>query len=467
MTAAAELPVSTARPSPTVAYLTVAWWTGLGLVAVVGGARLDELWPEWRVGFVAAGIWGINLLLMRYAVGPPFRFGRVIVLSVFFGLMMTLVGTGSYWATTVRFPSYRVFIERAALFVASCTMLSILGSLVGARLGSAAHAGVRWVYRWDWNRLRIMTYALAAVCLFGTYMSVKKIGYVPILAGDPESDRVLFPALAGIWFRFAVFGTVVALLAGVQACARRGSWPLVAVAGVCLFCATLFGNRFFAAFPLGAIVLLWDQIRARVPVGTIAVAVLVIAPLLAYLGWWRQQDPSVLVLSPVALALYGTLGEFRDLGWTMDYYSVGHPLLHGSTMGGMIVPLLPGPAWSALGVDKAAVFAHSNAAILATNMGQFAAQRVGLFGELFMNFGWVGALVGAVCYGVVIGYLDRKLVTLNQNDAVRGIILAVIAVATIYAQVGQWNMWTATIVESCYPILAVALLAARREARPA
>ena len=62
---------------------------------------------------------------------------------------------------------------------------------------------------------------------------------------------------------------------------------------------------------------------------------------------------------------FRSLGEFRDLGWTLDYYSGAHPLLHGSTLGGLVVPLLPSPIWSVVGVDKAAVFAHSNAAVLA------------------------------------------------------------------------------------------------------
>lgn len=183
---------------------------------------------------------------------------------------------------------------------------------------------------------------------------------------------------------------------------------------------------------------------------------------MALLGWWRQQDQSVLLLGPLGMVLFGTLGEFRDLGWTLEYYGTAHPFLHGSTLGGLVVPLLPSPVWSVMGVDKAVIFAHSNSAVLAQEMGQFAAQRVGLYGELFMNFGWLGALIGALMYGCVVGYVDQQFLRLGDGTGVRGVILAVVAVAIIYAQVGQWNMLTAAITGSCYPILLLALFSARR-----
>ncbi len=448
-----------------VAYGVVALWVGLLVVAAGWGAWLDQVWPAWSVAFWAAAVWGVNILLLYYAVGPPFGFSRIAMLSVVFGFLMTVVGSGSYWATIQLFPLYRVFIERAALFVAVCTLASLVGCIAIIRLGSWGTVQ-KWSYVWDWGRLRVLTCALLAACVLGTYMSIKKIGYVPILVGDPESLRVEFPAIAGVWLRLSMLGIVVGLIAGAQICARRANWVVWVIGASGLACASLYGNRFSIALPLGAVVLLWDQVRRRVSIRSIALGVMVGVPILALLGWWRQQDQSVLLLGPMGMVLFGTLGEFRDLGWTLDYYSGGaHALLHGSTLGGLVVPLLPNPVWAAVGVDKAAIFAHSNSAVLAQEMGQFAAQRVGLYGELFMNFGWLGALLGALLYGCVIGYLDQRFLWLRDWKAVRGIVLAVIAVAVIYAQVGQWNMLTAAITGSCYPILLIALLSARRVAR--
>ncbi len=442
-------------------------WIGLSLIAAGWGGALDVAWPAWSTAFWAAAVWGANLLILHYVVGPPFTISRIALLSVVFALLMTVVGSGSYWATTQLFPQYRVFIERAGLFVALCTLCSLIGIVAGRRLTAAPHVSDS-TFQWDWDRLRILTYALAAVCALGTYMSLRRIGYLPILSGDPESLRVEFPAIAGIWFRFSVLGIVLGLIAGAQICARRANGVVWLLGAFGLIGASVYGNRFFLALPIGATLLLWDQVRGRISPRVIGLGLLIGVPVLAVLGWWRQQDASVVLLGPIGMVLFGTLGEFRDLGWTLDYYSSGaHPLLHGTTLGGLVVPLLPSPLWSAVGVDKAAIFAHSNAAVLAQEMGQFAAQRVGIYGELFMNFGWLGALIGAVLYGMVVGYLDRRFVEVREGGAVRGILLAAVAAAVIYAQVGQWNMLTSTITGSIYPILLLALVASRRVARAA
>jgi tellurite resistance protein TehA-like permease len=82
-----------------------------------------------------------------------------------------------------------------------------------------------------------------------------------------------------------------------------------------------------------------------------------------------------------------------------------------------------------------------------------------------MNFGWSGAIVGAFMYGLLLGYLDRRFLALRERRAVGGVLLAVIVATTLYAQVGQWNMWTSAITNLAYPILVVALLVARRTPR--
>src|SRR5438046_1359461 len=96
-------------------------WVGHGVFAVwfvllaivtVWGVDLDEIWSGWSAAFSAIAVWGLNLLLIYYVVGPPFVFSRPSILSVTFALLMTILGSASYWATTQLFPLYRVSIER-------------------------------------------------------------------------------------------------------------------------------------------------------------------------------------------------------------------------------------------------------------------------------------------------------------------------------------------------------------------
>src|SRR5437867_2568702 len=137
-------------------------WALLAAVAGAASASLDLAWPHWPLAFGGAALWGLNLLLLLYVIGPPFTVSRVPLLAVAFGFLMTVVGTGNYWATTILYPGYRVNIERAMLFVALCTTVMLCG--LAAALGVLARLPLEAQPRleWAWARLRIATYAVSA-----------------------------------------------------------------------------------------------------------------------------------------------------------------------------------------------------------------------------------------------------------------------------------------------------------------
>jgi len=114
-----------------------------------------------------------------------------------------------------------------------------------------------------------------------------------------------------------------------------------------------------------------------------------------------------------------------------------------------------------VGVDKGAIYSQDSATLLAQAMQQTTGQRIGLYGEFFMNFGWIGAIVGALLYGGLIAYLDRQYENARPNE-VRAVLLALTIAAGVFAQIGQLNMFTSTLTGFGYPILIVGLIAARR-----
>jgi hypothetical protein len=306
-----------------------------------------------------------------------------------------------------------------------------------------------------------MTYVVFAVAAVGTAVSVRRIGYVPILAGDPTAARMDFPAIGGVWYRLSMLGGVAAMLVAVLAAARRATLGQYAVGIVSLGMVGLYGPRFFVALPLGVGLLLWDRLRSPIRLSRALLLILIGAPILAIIGYWRSQDTSVTLLAPLGVLFYGTLIEFRDLGWALDHYALGDRFLHGGTLGSAIVPLLPAPLWRLVGIDKAAIYAHDSATILADAMGQTTGQRIGAYGEFFMNYGWTGALLGAVIYGILLAHLDDRYGRVNGGH-VRGVFLALIIAAATFAQIGQLNMFTSTLTGYGYPIALVALVSARR-----
>jgi hypothetical protein len=438
-----------------------AWWVVLGVAAVVEGSWLNQVWPAWRWAFGAAAVWGANAALLVYGISPPLRVSRPPVLAAGFALLMTVLGSGSYWATVQLYPLYRVGIERAAWFVAVCTMIALGAAAVTKRIFGRSEHRPRAALRWDWSRLGAMTYVVFAVAAIGTFVAIRRIGYIPILAGDPTSARVDFPAIGGIWYRLSMLGGVVALLVAAQGAARRATVPVYLIGFASLCMVGLYGPRFFVALPLAVSLLLWDKFRAAISIRRVVLFALVAAPLLAVVGHWRERDESATLLSPLGVLLYGALGEFRDIGWALDYYSLGDRFLHGTTLGSLVVPLLPSPVWSLVGIDKAAIYSQNSASLLADAMGQTTGQRIGAYGEFFMNFGWAGAVIGALLYGVLLGYLDDRFRRVDSGQ-VWGVFLALAIATTVFAQVGQLNMFTSTLTGFGYPMALVALVAARR-----
>jgi uncharacterized membrane protein YeaQ/YmgE (transglycosylase-associated protein family) len=127
----------------------------------------------------------------------------------------------------------------------------------------------------------------------------------------------------------------------------------------------------------------------------------------------------------------------------------------------VVVPLLPAPIWQLVGIDKGAIYAHSSAGVLASAMGQTTGQRIGAYGEFFINFGWVGALVGAALYGTLLWFLDDRFERVEAGS-VRGIFLAIAIATAVFALIGQLDMFTSTLTGFGYPLSVAALVAASR-----
>jgi len=439
----------------------VSAWALLASLSAAAGGALEAVSPRWPLAFGAAALWGLNLLILLYGVGSPFSLTRIPILAAGFGLLMTVLGTGSYWATTVLFPGYEVNIERAMLLVALCTSVTLTSLVVCLRvLERIPHASGAHI-EWDWERLRVVTYLVTAAAAIGTLESLRRIGYIPILSGDPASVRFDFPMIGGIWYRLSVMGGVGALLAAAQVASRQARLGVYAAGLACLLMVSAYGARFLVALPVGVALLLWDRFRARLPVVRTALMLALVMPIVPLLGYLRQGFPLSRALGPGGLFFFNTFLEFRDLGWAMDFFGDGNRLVHGSTLGSVLVPLLPAPLWTLVGIDKAALYSRDSATLVADAMGQTTGQRIGAYGEFFMNYGWPGALLGAALYGVLLAYLDWRF-RHSTPGQVRSLLLGLTAAAAIFAQIGQLNMFTSTLTGLGYPVLLVALFVARR-----
>ncbi|HEX2780953.1 MAG TPA: O-antigen polysaccharide polymerase Wzy, partial [Gemmatimonadaceae bacterium] len=226
-----------------------------------------------------------------------------------------------------------------------------------------------------------------------------------------------------------------------------------------LLAVSLFGQRFFPIVAIGSLVVWRDLCIRRVRLRHLAIGAALALGLLITLSIHRSGGtPSLATLETVG---YFAFAEFRDFAWSLGYFADPAYRLHGATIPGAIVPVLPGAAWSLVGVDKDALFALNSADVMAALSGAPVGIRVGLIGELYMNFGTLGVAIGMVLFGMLLVWLDRRMLGSDSSDPFAP-LLAVTCVLVVFTLVGQLNMFASSINAFGYPIIATGILAARR-----
>jgi len=140
--------------------------------------------------------------------------------------------------------------------------------------------------------------------------------------------------------------------------------------------------------------------------------------------------------------------------------------VRGETLAGAVVPLLPGKVWSLVGVDKASLYDRSSAQLMSELMKVEVGIRIGIIGELYMNYGIAGVLVGMFLFGLLLAAIDARL---RSSTVVSSIapFFALISVLCVFALVGQLNMFGSSISVFGYPLLGAFLLASTARERSA
>lgn len=404
------------------------------------------------LALVAAQLSALSLVVLA---GKPFRIGRPPVAVGLFGFAMVSLGTISIRVTTALFPDYDVRTEPAL-------WLSTLGFCAAALPLLLARRRVHRAPQWSWQprRFAIALVILAAVSVLGMAGALARIGYIPAIRGDVEAERVGFAGAAGIFFRLAMFGVPLAILAATSGWARiqAGIKPYL-LAGLGLLAAGLFGPRFFPVVAVGTLVVWRDLWVKRVRLAHLAAGATLALALLILLSIHRSGGtPSLATFETIG---YFAFAEFRDFAWSLGYFADPAYRLHGATIPGAIVPVLPGGAWSLVGVDKDALFALNSADVMAALSGAPVGIRVGLIGELYMNFGTPGVAIGMVLFGLLLVWLDRRMLASDSGDPFAP-LLAVTCVLVVFTLVGQLNMFASSMNAFGYPIIATAIVAARR-----
>jgi len=426
-------------------------------IAAVVGQRMPNVALAVAMPLALAAAYA-NIL----AAGRPFQISRAPIAMALFAIAMIILGTGSYYATQFLFPEYYAPIEDALLL----TALGLAASAAGIALVRVMSQGKTPLQRWEWHpvKLDVAIYTLLIICLIGTLAAIHRIGYIPILRGDIREERLAYADQLGFLYMMSVMGVPAMILAG----ARRFAFGPSAGGNIAIvlgaLCAGLYGPRFFPVLGAATLFLIYDQLRRRIRLWKVALVVCVVIPGLIGLAVYRESD--LPAEAPLVTLSYLSFGEFRDFAWSLRYYEDPAHRVRGETLAGAVVPLLPGKVWSLVGVDKASLYDRSSAQLMSELMKVEVGIRIGIIGELYMNYGIAGVLVGMFLFGLLLAAIDARL---RSSTVVSSIapFFALISVLCVFALVGQLNMFGSSISVFGYPLLGAFLLASTARERSA
>ena len=396
------------------------------------------------------------------AAGRPLRVTRAPIAFGLFAFATVVLGTGSVIATRALFPYYTAPI-------ADALWLEGIGvSAVAAVVWLAAHLPQRhgrMRFEWSAPRLDALILILGVLAIVSTIGVIREIGYVPLFRGDireERSDGTLL-AGAGILLRLSLLSVPVAVLAAVRYLHFGRSSLAVAMFSAGVVCSALYGPRFFPLVAVVTALTLVDQFRRAIRVWQVIVVGAAMVPILIGAAIHRENisEADVSLSSPAITVFYFAFGEFRDFASSLSFFDRPDARLRGETLPSVVVPLLPGKLWRLVGVDKDALYARSSADVMSEYMNVPTGIRIGVVGELYMNFGIPGIVIGMVVLAGVVVMLDRRLLSSTLASPLAP-FWALMVVLTTFTLIGQLNMYTSSLSGFGYPLLVAALVGARR-----
>lgn len=400
--------------------------------------------------------------------GRPIRLSRPATLVGTMAMIMVVCGPWSYYATRQFFPQFYVPINRALIYAAFGIGITALACRLVIRL--PAPSTPRAVWEWSPAILDRLVTALLILAVVGTIGSLARIGYVPLFRGDIREERLLYADEAGIFFRLSLLGAAASVLGGVRWMQFGRTTTAVIAVPIGVVCTALYGPRFFPFVAIGILFVCYDAYVRRVrPLRLIAGGVIVAA--LGIFAAVHREAAGTFVFEQGVLPLdartvfnamgYVSVPEFRDFAWSLDYFDEDRHRLHGETIAGAAVAILPAAAWSVVGVDKEALYSRDSGTIMSEILGQNTGIRIGILGELYMNFGLWGITIGMCLFGTLIGWEERRLARGSLADPVIPLVALLVIVST-FALIGILHMFVSSVVLFGWPLVLAALLGARR-----
>ncbi len=365
------------------------------------------------------------LLIVKKTSAAPLFIYRPITLIFIFFIVIVILGSLNYYFVTMFFPQTRVANIPKGLFYLCVISLSIMAGyhirLLPYKLFESRNTYEQQTKEWDLSKLKVLIIVLFIIMIIGNIIAYRKIGAVAFLHKAVGNVRFYFSEEMGIWEKFIKITPTVIMLSGTYFFLKKNELSMLAILVVSSILAFISTVRFYFVMPLMVLVLVYFKMAKKVNVRNIIILLVALSVIIYGFGLVL----SVRVPITAGTRLPGMLFylqsspnvEFIDFCRIIQRIEESGPEKAVTIFHSLIAPVLPKQFWSILDIDKKMLLSEHAYLMWDLISGWACRLRVGSFGELYLFGGWLALITGSFILGLIISWIDLKLINLNRKDS--------------------------------------------------
>ena len=313
---------------------------------------------------------------------------------------------------------------------------------------------------WDWKRFNLILFLLVGISLIFTIATLSKIGYIPILKGNVALERFSYAKVAGDWtfklgrlWLLVYLFTFIKLLRNIKSdkCFYVNKNLFLIILLIFSFILEgIYLDRFIQFIMIMFSIIMINRTIGKIKVSHIVLIFLVFLFLAHSIVFIRDVDYRN-IKTIRDKVLLNTFSEFFAFAYILKEYPE-RDFLHGKGFVGTFAPLLPKQLWAAFNLNKDELMSLNAAAVMAKIFGTYWGMRIGIIGEGFINFGYLGIVLIPLISGILFGILENIFIALNPFN-VNTIIVSLAISILMFLPIAQSNTFLNIFVLNAYFII--------------
>lgn len=367
--------------------------------------------------------------------------GRINLGLIYFGTMIVILIVGNISNYVIKFvyPLYDVNIRATNLYYLAGVLFFLIGFFWKVRKVNGSRTN-KYFLPVSLKATNLFVF----LSLFSIIVATAYIGYIPFLQGRGGGERFLNFASSSIYIRLWSLSVVAAVFSFTYIIYYKRNFLVIAVFFSSILISLYYIIRMYPFLIAVTVFIIWfesfQSIKKKLTYSAIGLSLFFLINMI-FVDYRERGRNINAVRTEERLnfiqknLFYTTFNEYGQLKTAVNTYK-GEPQ-YGKTFLSIPVGFIPAPFLSPFGVVKSDIQENNSAIIMAKYLGSknSIGIRIGLMGELFINFKFLGC-VFMVFVGLIVGFIQNKLNSLNIKDFRYGMYLIIFTIL-LYALIGQ------------------------------